>query len=445
MDQEAIAASTALLDFIAQSPTAFHTVATLRRALDEAGFDYLPEEAEWNVEPGGSYYTVRNGSSLVAFKIGREVFPHTMSFRIAAAHSDAPAFKLKANPVLEGPDGYLRLNVEAYGGTIYASWFDRPLTIAGRALVKGDEGIESRLAFIDRDLLVIPHVAIHMDRSVNTGFAPNRQVDLCPLFSAGALSAQDFDRMVAEAAGAAAEDVVARELFLVSRTPGSVWGQGGEFVSAGHLDDLQCVFAAEQAFLASDNDDAVDVLAVFDNEEVGSNTKQGALSTLLADVLARVNDKLDGSKENLHQAIARSFLVSCDNAHAVHPNHPEFSDEGNRVLLNRGVVVKEAANQKYTTDAFSRAVFEEICARAQVPVQRFANRSDKAGGSTLGNLSNMQVSLHAVDMGLPQLAMHSAWETAGAADTAWGIKALGAFYRIPLAIEGADRAKIGEL
>ncbi|MCI1479806.1 MAG: M18 family aminopeptidase [Eggerthellaceae bacterium] len=445
MDHEAVAASTALLDFITQCPTAFHTVATMRRSLDEAGFTYLPEQAEWNIEPGGAYYTVRNSSSLVAFKIGLEVFPHTMSFRIAAAHSDAPAFKLKANPVLEGPDGYLRLNVEAYGGTIDASWFDRPLTIAGRVMVSGNGGVESRLVYIDRDLLVIPHVAIHMDASVNTGFAPNRRIDLCPLFSAGVLSTADFDRMIAEAAGARADQVVARELFLVSRTPGSLWGQAGEFVSSARLDDLQCAFAAHKAFCSAENESAINVLAVFDNEEVGSNTKQGALSTLLSDVLARVNDKLDGSKENLYQAIARSFLVSCDNAHAVHPNHPELADEGNRVLLNRGIVVKEAANQKYTTDAFSRAVFEEICARAQLPVQRFANRSDKRGGSTLGNLSNMQVSMHAVDVGLPQLAMHSAWETAGAADTAWAIKALEAFWRIPLALDGADRATIGTL
>ena len=273
--------------------------------------------------------------------------------------------------------------------------------------------------------------------------AYNRQVDLCPLFSAGALEPGTFDALVAEALDAAPDAVLARDLFLVNRQAPCLWGAADEFVSAPRLDDLQGAYSCLAAFLAADNDTDVSVFACFDNEEVGSGTKQGALSTLLADTLMRLTAALGGTAEDYRRALAKSFLVSCDNAHAVHPNHPERADAANRPHLNGGVVVKEAANQKYTTDAFSRAVFTEICRSAGVPWQPFANRSDAAGGSTLGNLSNTQVSVHAVDIGLPQLAMHSAFETAGTQDTAWAVQALTAFYNADLAIEGADRVQIG--
>jgi aspartyl aminopeptidase len=361
---------------------------------------------------------------------------------MTAAHSDSPTYKVKSVPVLEGPEGYLRLDVEGYGGMIDYTWLDKPLSLAGRVLVRTAAGIESRLFAPDRDLLLIPSVAIHLNRSVNDGKAFNKVVDLCPLFSAGRLSKEDFDRMVAEGVGAKPEDVLARDLFLVNRERPCVWGMADEFVSSPKLDDLQCAFASLEAFVAEKNRRCVTVYACFDNEEVGSNTKQGAMSTLLHDTLVRANAALGMGEEDYLRALSRSFLVSCDNAHALHPNHPDLYDAVNRCHLNGGPVVKEAANQKYTTDAFSRAVFVALCERAGVPHQTFANRSDMAGGSTLGNLSNTQVSVHAVDIGLPQLAMHSNYETTGTRDTAWTIRALREFFSANLRITGAERVEM---
>ncbi|MBP3885226.1 MAG: M18 family aminopeptidase [Olsenella sp.] len=429
-----------LVEFIGRCPSAFHTVSTARVLLDEAGATYLPEGSEWHLEPGGMYYTVRNNSSIICWRVGAALDDY--HFQVAAAHGDSPSYRVKAVPELEGPGEYLRINVEGYGGMIDYSWLDRPLGVAGRVLVETPWGVASRLVHIDRDVLLIPSLCIHMNREVNNGFSFNRQVDLCPLFSAGSLSRGDFDRMIAEELGVGEDAVLARDLFLVNRERGRVWGQAGEFVSSGRLDDLQCAFAALKAFLASTNEGDVSVCAIFDNEEVGSGTKQGALSTFLRDVLVRVSAGLGMSDEDHLRAVAKSFLVSCDNAHAVHPNHPEKTDDANRAWLNGGIVVKESANQHYTTDAFSSAVFKAICARAGVPVQPFANRSDSPGGSTLGNLSNTQVSVHAIDIGLPQLAMHSSYETAGVADTAYAIRALTAFFDTTVRIDGADGAAL---
>lgn len=429
-----------LLDFIAASPSMFHTIASIRRVLDEAGYAYLSESAHWEVEPGGAYYTVRNGSSLIAFRVAPELGRY--HFKISASHADSPTFKVKSVPELEGPEGYLRLNVEGYGGMIDYTWLDRPLTVAGRALVEQEGSVTSRLVHVDRNLLLIPSVAVHMNRTVNEGFAFNHQVDLCPLVSAGELGNGAFAGIVADELGVEPEQVLASDLFLVNRQPGVVWGQESEFVSSPKLDDLQCAFAALKGFVGSHNDQGVAVYVCFDNEEVGSGTKQGALSTFLHDVLVRINEALGLSEVNYLEALSRSFLVSCDNAHAVHPNHPEHTDAQNHAVLNGGVVIKEHAEQRYCSDAFSRAAFLAVCKRAGVPTQPFANRSDKRGGSTLGNLSNTQVSVHGVDIGLPQLAMHSSYETAGVKDTAWAIQALQAFYDCDLEIEGAERFEL---
>lgn len=426
-----------LVSFIRKSPSMFHAVATIRGYLDQAGATYLPEGDAWGLERGGLYYTVRNGSSIVAWRVGEEL--DDFHFQMAAAHTDSPSFKVKAVPELEGPGEYLRLDVEGYGGMIDYTWLDRPLSVAGRALVREKDGsLRSRLVNVDRDVLLIPSLAIHMDRGVNKGRELNHQVDLCPLFSAGELERGAFDAMVARELGVAPEDVLGRDLFLVNRQEGRVWGEASEFVSSPKLDDLQCDFVVLKAFLAARNPHCVSVLACFDNEEVGSNTRQGALSTLLADTLRRVSDALGKGGEDYHRAVASSFMLSCDNAHAVHPNHGEKTDDVNHALLNHGLVVKEAASQKYTTDALGRAVVRELCSRAGVPVQTFANRSDMAGGSTLGNLSNIQVSVHAADVGLPQLAMHSSYETAGSRDTALAIRALTEFFSTDVHIDGDD-------
>lgn len=439
IDKNDIETSRELVEFIRQSPSMFHSVATARRYLDEAGFVALREGDAWEVAPGGSYYAVRNNSSLVVFRVGARLDDY--HFQIAAAHTDSPTFKVKAVPELEGPADYLRLNVEVYGGPIDSTWFDRPLGLAGRVLVQTPRGIESRLVHIDEDVLIIPNLCIHFDRSVNDGKALNRQVDLCPLMSAGELSRGALDAQVAARVGCAPQDILGKDLFLVNRQSGSVWGFEHEFVSSPKLDDLQCAFVALKGLLAAaPNDACVQVVALFDNEEVGSNTKQGAMSTFLHDVLVRLNAALGKGELDYYRAQAKSFMVSCDNAHAVHPNVPGKTDDCNRARLNAGPVIKEAANQKYTTDAFSRAVFTRLCRQAGVPVQTFANRSDVAGGSTLGNLSNTQVSVHCVDIGMPQLAMHSSYETAGARDTAYGIAVLKAFFEADIAIDGADSA-----
>lgn len=428
-----------LLRFIEKSPSMFQSIETIRGYLDDAGFTYLPESHKWTFGKGGTegtYYTLRNQSSIIAFKIGSAVDADSYHFQICASHSDSPTYKIKNISQLDGPGEYIRLNVEGYGGMIDSSWFDRPLSIAGRVLVKEEDGtISSRLLYIDRDILLIPNVAIHFNREINNGCKYNRQVDLCPLFSAGKLTTGDFDRMIADALCTKPEAILGKDLFLVNRQKPVLWGYGDEFISSPKLDDLQCAFASLKAFLTCKNAGVINVYCCFDNEEVGSNTKQGAMSTFLYDVLQRINENLGGSSEAYYRAVAGSFMVSCDNAHAVHPNHPEKTDDENRVFLNKGIVLKESANQKYTTDALSRAVFSQICKNAQVPVQSFANRSDNAGGSTLGNLSNTQVSVNAVDMGLPQLAMHSSCETAGALDTEYAVRALTRFYDTNIRIE----------
>ncbi|RLK63089.1 M18 family aminopeptidase [Atopobacter sp. AH10] len=424
-----------LVDFIQNSPSMFHSCETISLVLEAAGFSYLNEGDAWQLEKGGKYYTTRNGSSLIAFTVGQNLSDY--HFQLTASHSDSPSFKIKSVPILEGPGEYIRLNVEAYGGMIDASWFDRPLGIAGRVLVREDGKVVSKLLHIEDDVLIIPNVAIHMNRKINDGFSFNRQVDLCPLFSTGELKSEDFDRMIAEYLGIQVEDILSSDLFVVNHQAPSIWGFAKEFVSTPKLDDLQCAYAALKAFVSSENDETINVYACFDNEEVGSNTKQGAMSTFLYDSLQRINSALGYTSEDYYRAVAKSFLVSCDNGHAVHPNHGEMADDGNRSYMNKGIVLKEAANQKYTTDAFSRAVFKEICHKAQVPYQYFANRSNMAGGSTLGNLSNIQVSLHALDIGLPQLAMHSAYETCGSKDTLYAVEALTQFYNSTIKVNSA--------
>lgn len=429
-----------LLEFISRSPSVFHAVAAMRAALESDGYQYLREASAWEILPGGKYYSVRNDSSIIAFHVGTDLTEY--SFRIAASHSDAPVYKIKAVPELSGPDEYLRLNVEAYGGVIDASWFDRPLGVAGRVFVRSNGRIETRLFYPDKDLLIIPNVAIHFNREVNSGYAYNRQVDLCPLFSAGALKAGDFDAMIASELNVPVEDIVSRDLFLVNRQKGRIWGWKDEFISSPKLDDLQCAFSMLQGFLKAEEPHGINVFCCFDNEEVGSNTRQGAMSTFLKDCLTRLNACLGFPDEQYRRAVAASFMLSADNAHAVHPNHPEKTDAANKCFLNKGIVLKENASQKYTTDALSRAVVMEVCRRAGEPCQVFANRSDAAGGSTLGNISNVQVSLHAADIGLPQLAMHSSYETAGAKDTESAISVFAEYYRAKITLSEAEFLQI---
>ena len=429
-----------LLTFIENSPSMFHSIETIKGMLDEAGFTYLPERTCWDVKQGGTYYTIRNHSSIIAFRVGKELGDY--HFQMCASHSDSPTYKIKNVPELNGPGEYLRLDVEAYGGMIDSTWFDRPLTVAGRVLVKDGQGVSARLLYIDKDLFIIPNVAIHFNREVNNGYKYNRQVDLCPLFSAGELKKGAFDAMIAKELGVAAEDILGKDLFLVNRQPGTIWGYADEFISSPKLDDLQCAYVSLKAFLEAKNERDVSVYCCFDNEEVGSNTKQGAMSTFLQDVLHRINTGMGRTGEEYLTALASSFMVSADNAHAIHPNQPDKADPTSRPYLNQGIVIKYSANQKYCTDAVSAAVFKTICEKAKVPYQVFLNRSDILGGSTLGNISGTQVALNTVDIGLPQLAMHSSYETGGVRDVMYAIRALTAFYERDLNINGAESVEL---
>lgn len=412
------------IEFVSHSPTAFHACEAACEALRAAGFSQLKEQEPWAIAPGGGYFLTRNRSAVVAFTVPEGGASH---FQIAASHGDSPAFKLKPNAEDLAAGAYVRLNVERYGGMLMSTWLDRPLSIAGRAVVREGGRLATKLVDFGRDAVLIPNMPIHFNREVNDGYKFNPQVDLLPLYG-GADAQGKLAEEVARSCGAAAEDVIASDLYLYNRTPGAVWGADGEFFSCPRIDDLECAYTTLQAFLDAAPAGHVNVFAMLDNEEVGSGTKQGADSTLLSDALARIAAALGMDGEQARAAIASSFMVSADNAHAVHPNHPEKYDANNRAFLNAGVVVKHNANQKYTTDAVSAAIFGEICRRAGVPVQTFVNRSDILGGSTLGNIANAHVSMNTVDIGLPQLAMHSCYETAGTRDLAYMIDAMRAFY-----------------
>ena len=402
-----------LFSFIESSPSVFHVIENMRKMLDAEGYEQLLESASWKLKEGGKYYVIRNGSSLIAFRLTRTDY---RGFQMIASHSDSPTFKIKENPEMDVEGAYVKLNVEKYGGMLMAPWFDRPFSVAGRVLVKESGRIVSRLVNIDRDLLVIPNLAIHMNREVNDGYQYNVQKDLLPLYGMNQEKGT-FMKQIAEAAGVRKEDIAGQDLYLYSRAKGSVWGAQEEFISIGKLDDLQCAFASLKGFLASENGESVPVYCVFDNEEVGSSTRQGAASTFLQDTLIRINEGMGRSDGEYRRSLAASFMLSADNAHAMHPNYVEKTCPTNRPKLNGGIVVKYSANQKYTTDGAAAALFADLCERAGVPFQTFHNRSDMPGGSTLGNLSGNQVAVKCVDIGLAQLAMHSPYETAGAEDT----------------------------
>ena len=408
-----------LMAFLDASPTAFHAVDNLKKTLLEEGYQALAEHQSWVLAPGGKYFVVRGESSIIAFRVPVVDFT---GFMIAAAHSDSPAYKLRQEAEVASPGGCVRLSVEPYGGMIHRSWLDRPLSVAGRIVVKEGETLRTKLVNLDRDLLVIPSVAIHMDRNVNKGTELNPAVDLLPLFGCG--EPGKFRRLLAETAEVREEDVLSTELFLYPHMSATLVGAEEEFIASSRLDDLQCVFGCLEGFLAAEDSGSVPMLCVFNNEEVGSGTRQGADSTFLTDVLERVC----GDKEKYLTATANSFMVSADNAHAIHPAHPEYADKQEAPVMNGGIVIKYNANQRYTTDAVSAAVFMKLCQDAGAPVQRFSNRADLPGGSTLGNISSAHLSVPGVDIGLPQLAMHSSFEVAGARDTEYLVKVMTKFY-----------------
>lgn len=416
--------SESLIHFISKSPSVFHAVRGIKAALLYSGFTEIREEDSWHIEKGGKYVVTRNGSALIAFTVPED---GVHSFKIVASHADSPTFKIKENPEMkDGP--YVRLNVEGYGGMIMSTWLDRPLSVAGRLYVRENGHLAQKLVAVDGTMLVIPSVAIHMNRSVNQGKEWNIQKDLLPLYglSSGKTSFMD---VIAAAAKVKTEDILSHDLYLYSRVPGTVWGEEKEFLSSPKLDDLQCAFATFRGYTIGKKEEAISVYALFDNEETGSQSAAGAGSTFLHNVLTRLSLSLGYSLDETMAMMARSFMVSADNAHSIHPNHPEYADPTNRPVINGGIVIKYNAQNHYATNAYSAAYFKNLCAGVNIPTQTFTNRSDLAGGSTLGNISNTKVAMPTVDIGLPQLAMHSSYETAGTLDTAYLVNAMIEFFK----------------
>ncbi len=412
-----------LMRFLRACPSVFHVVAELKRELRENGFTPLEESEPWDLKPGGKYFVSRNSSSLISF-----VLPTAAPdcFHIIASHSDSPCFKVKPGPAIPAEGGLLKLNVEKYGGSIETSWFDRPLSLAGRVLLDLGDRLEERLVAFDRDLLMIPSLAVHLTRgSSETGKPVNIQTDMLPVLGSGK-DAELLRRMLAGELSVRQEQILSADLFLYNRAAPTLWGAEREFLSAPKLDDLECCYCSFLGLLNTQPSDAgrVAVHCVFDSEEVGSKTRQGADSTFLSGTLARICP----DPEALRRIAAGSFLISADNAHAVHPNYAQMSDPVNRPALNRGIVIKYQAEQRYATDAVSAAILKKICLKHDIPFQEFTNRSDLIGGSTLGKLSIAHVPLRTVDIGLPQLAMHSCFETAGAADPEALVRLSEAFY-----------------
>ena len=409
-------------DFLDTSVSAYHAAANLRTMLEEAGYQRLLEHEQWDLQRGGKYYMVRGGTTVIAFRVPKNT-PY--GFMMSACHTDRPTFKLKENCELRGV--YTRLATEGYGGMIISSWMDRPLSIAGRVMLDTEEGVESRLINIDQDLLMMPNVAIHMNRSVNDGYKWNLAVDTVPMLG-GSDDADKFWPLVEKIAGG---KILGHDLYLYIRQKSSVWGIDGEFISGQALDDLACAWGTMQGFLNARDTDAVPVFCAFDNEEVGSNSPQGAASTILEFTLERICEALD---LDIHRMLGQSFLVSADNAHALHPSHPELADQANAPIMGRGVVLKFNAAQRYTTDGISASVFRKICNRIGVPVQTYTNRPDIRGGSTLGHISLTHVSVPTADIGLPQVAMHSCYETAAVADLAHLEKAMTEYFSSALVV-----------
>ena len=409
------------LNYVKSSPTAFHACENAAKKLEENGFVLLNEADKWDIKPNGKYYVTRNGSCIIAFMIPSSI--DSLTFNISAAHLDSPTFKLKPNFTLDG--NYIKLNTEVYGGPILNTWMDRPLTIAGRVIVKDEKGVHTMNVNLEKPVCMIPNCSIHYYPELNKGVQLNPQVDLLPLLGTNKNDLYDF---IANKYNLSKENIVSSDLYLALIDRGMLVGLNDEFIMAPQIDNLECSYGCLKAFIESSNSCSVNVCALFDNEEIGSRTRQGAASTVLDNILQRVMYSLGKTQEDYHRALASSFIISADNAHAYHPNYPNKYDQTNACHMNKGIVVKNAARGSYTTDGLTLAYFKSICNEAGALYQLNTNRSDIPGGSTLGCISLGHVSIHSVDIGLPQLAMHSAYETAGVKDLEELVKALKCFY-----------------
>ncbi|MCB2293470.1 M18 family aminopeptidase [Clostridium algoriphilum] len=423
-----------LIDYIYDSPTAYHAVAKAKEDLCKDGFVEIKEEEKWNLKKGGKYFVTKNDSALTAFVVGNGKIEEN-GFKIIGAHTDSPSFRIKPKPEMVVDNIYVKLNTEVYGGPIINTWMDRPLAIAGRVTLRGKNILypETRLVNINRPILIIPNVAIHMNRDVNSGIELNKQKDTLPLLS---MVSGEFEKnnylltAIAKELCVDIKQIIDFDLFLYEYQKGSIIGINNEFISSSRLDDLAMVHAGIRALSKTPVADATNVLVCFDNEEVGSSTKQGADSNMLVNILERITICLDKNREDFLRAISKSFIISADNAHALHPNSPEKNDPTNKPYMNKGPVIKISANQSYTTDSNSDAVYELVCEKAGVPMQKFVNRSDARGGSTIGPISSTHLNIRSVDIGSPTLAMHSIRELGGVLDHTYVTKSFEEFYKI---------------
>lgn len=423
-----------LIDFIYQSPSPYHVVSNLKSILKGKGFLELKLTEKWDLKKGEKYYVTQNETALFAFVVGTGEIEEC-GFKIVAAHSDSPSFKIKPSPEIAVDDKYIKFNTETYGGPILNTWLDRPLSVAGRVSVKSENPLQPKtyLLHIKKPILVIPNLPIHFNRTVNDGVALNKQIDMLPVTATVNETINKqllLATKIAEEINVPVEDILEVDLNLYDVAKGSIIGLNDEFISSGKLDDLAMVHAGLVAFADAPICNSTNVLAIFDNEEVGSRSKQGAGSPILKDILIRITSVLGKSEEDTQRAIYSSFMVSADMAHALHPNHPDKHDPVSRPIINGGPVVKIEGNQKYTTDSNSSAVFEMICKKANVNYQKFVNRSDMVGGGTLGNVSAGQLAIRSVDVGNPMWAMHSVCETSGVEDHTYMINALSSFYKL---------------
>jgi len=424
--------ATELLDFIHESPSPYHVVENTSKILENAGFKKIDLSEKWELTKGEKYYTTRNGSAVFAFITGTGD-PSRNGIRTICAHSDSPSFKIKPSPEMKVDDYYLKFNTEVYGGPILMSWLDRPLSMAGRVIIEGNGLLnpESRLINFNRPMMIIPNLAIHLNRSVNEGVELNKQTDVLPLtgiLKDGQQEKGFLKELLAREAGVEASKILDYDITLAEYSRGCIMGANNEFISSPRIDDLAMVYAGVQSLTKSSPASATNMLCIFDNEEVGSQTKQGAGSPVFRNLFKRILRQLGQDEEAIQQTIYQSFMISADMAHSIHPNQPGKHDPILHPLINKGPVIKIHANQKYTTDGNSGAVFEKICSMAGVPCQRFVNRSDMAGGSTLGNVSTSQLDIRSVDVGNPMLAMHSARELAGVKDQEYMTRAFEKFY-----------------
>jgi len=423
-----------LIEFIDKSPTSFHATKNVEEELINSGFKKINLQDKWNLEKEGKYYIIKNNSAIIGFQIGNGEIEED-GFKIVGAHTDAPTFKIKPNPEMTVENKYLKLNTEVYGGPIMSTWYDRPLSIAGRVSIKTDNPLRPKELLIDMEkpMLIIPNLAIHMNRSVNDGVKINPQIETLPLLSNinDKFEKENFIvELIAEKLHVEIEDILDFELFLYGVEKGSLVGFNEEFISVGRLDDLAMVHAGLNGIIESKASKATNILVCFDNEEVGSGTKQGAASPMLRTVLERIALAMNKDKEDYYRALSNSFIISADQAHALHPNYVDKQDPTNRPVINGGPAIKFAANQAYTTDSFSSAVYEGICKSIDIPVQKYANRSDARGGSTIGPISSSQLDIASVDIGNPILGMHSIRELGGVEDHFNVYKLFKEFYRI---------------